>query len=196
MNNEDRFEKLKFHVEEILKLVGENPEREGLLDTPKRVAKMYLNELLTGYGQSVDDVVHGAVFHSDYQEMIVVRDIDFYSMCEHHMIPFFGVAHVAYIPDGKIIGLSKIPRMVDMFARRLQIQEQMTVEIAHTLEDLLQPKGVAVVMEGIHLCSVMRGVQKPRNKMVTSEILGAFRNNHKTREEFLSHISRRFHLNE
>ena len=196
MNKEERFEKLKHHVEEILKLVGEDPAREGLVDTPKRVAKMYLNELLTGYGQSVDDVVNGAVFHSDYQEMIVVRDIDFYSMCEHHMVPFFGVAHVAYIPDGKIIGLSKIPRMVDMFARRLQIQEQMTVEIAHTLEDLIQPKGVAVVMEGIHLCSVMRGVQKPRNKMVTSEILGAFRNNHKTREEFLSHISRPFHLNE
>lgn len=196
MNNEERFEKLKHHVEEILKLVGEDPAREGLVDTPKRVAKMYLNELLTGYKQSVDDVVNGAVFHSDYQEMIVVRDIDYYSMCEHHMVPFFGVAHVAYIPDGKIIGLSKIPRMVDMFARRLQIQEQMTVEIAHTLEDLIQPKGVAVVMEGIHLCSVMRGVQKPRNKMVTSEILGAFRNNHKTREEFLSHISRHFHLNE
>ena len=196
MNRNEKFDKLKFHVEEILKLVGEDPAREGLVDTPKRVAKMYLNELLTGYSQSIDDVVNGAIFHSDYQEMIVVRDIDFYSMCEHHMIPFFGVAHVAYIPDGKIIGLSKIPRMVDMFARRLQIQEQMTVEIAHTLDNLLHPKGVAVVMEGIHLCSVMRGVQKPRNKMVTSEILGAFRNNHKTREEFLSHISRHFHLNE
>ena len=196
MSYNEKFDKLKYHVEEILKLVGEDPTREGLVDTPKRVAKMYLQELLTGYKQSVEDVVNDAVFNSDYQEMIVVRDIDFYSMCEHHMIPFFGVAHVAYIPDGKIIGLSKIPRMVDMFARRLQIQEQMTVEIAHTLEDLLHPKGVAVVMEGIHLCSVMRGVQKPRNKMVTSEVLGAFRNNHKTREEFLSHISRRFHLNE
>lgn len=196
MNYNEKSDKLKYHVEEILKLVGEDPAREGLVDTPKRVAKMYLQELLTGYKQSVEDVVNDAVFNSDYQEMIVVRDIDFYSMCEHHMIPFFGVAHVAYIPDGKIIGLSKIPRMVDMFARRLQIQEQMTVEIAHTLEDLLHPKGVAVVMEGIHLCSVMRGVQKPRNKMVTSEVLGAFRNNHKTREEFLSHISRRFHLNE
>ncbi len=196
MTEQEKFDKLKEHVRGILSLVGEDPDREGLQGTPRRVAKMYLNELLSGYQQNLDDVVNGAVFTSEYSEMIVVKDIDFYSLCEHHLVPFFGVAHVAYIPKGKIIGLSKIPRIVNMFARRLQIQEQMTVEIAHTLNDLLNPLGVAVVIEGIHLCSVMRGVQKPRNKMVTSELIGAFQTNHKTREEFMMHISRHFHLNE
>jgi len=195
MTIDERDAALRQHVTEILKLIGEDPAREGLVDTPKRVAKMYLNELMSGYRQTVEQVVNGAVFESDYREMIVVRDIDFYSMCEHHMVPFFGVAHVAYIPKGRIIGLSKIPRLVNMYARRLQIQEQMTVEIARALDDLLNPMGVAVVLEGVHLCSVMRGVEKPRNKMVTSELLGAFRTNQKTREEFLSHISRHFHLN-
>lgn len=196
MTEQEKFDKLKEHVRGILTLVGEDPDREGLEGTPLRVAKMYLNELLSGYQQNIDDVVNNAVFSSEYSEMIVVKDIDFYSLCEHHLVPFFGVAHVAYIPKGKIIGLSKIPRIVNMFARRLQIQEQMTVEIAQTLNDLLNPLGVAVVIEGIHLCSVMRGVQKPRNKMVTSELIGAFQTNHKTREEFMMHISRHFHLNE
>ncbi len=191
---EDKKKKIEFHVREILKLIGEDPEREGLLETPHRVAKMYFNEIFQGYNQEPVDILNNAVFHSDYEEMVIVKDIDFYSMCEHHMIPFFGVVHVGYIPDGKLIGLSKIPRLVDMFARRLQIQEQMTVQIAKTLEDLLEPKGVAVVVEAIHLCSVMRGVRKPRNKMITSEVRGAFRKNQKTREEFFSHIGRRFSL--
>ncbi len=191
---EDKKKKIEFHVKEILRLIGEDPEREGLLDTPHRVAKMYLNEVFEGYKQQPVEILNNAVFHSDYEEMVIVKDIDFYSMCEHHMIPFFGVVHVGYIPDGKLIGLSKIPRLVDMFARRLQIQEQMTVQIAKTLEELLEPKGVAVVVEAIHLCSVMRGVRKPRNKMITSEVRGAFRKHQKTREEFFSHIGRKFSL--
>jgi len=195
MTEQERFDRIREHVRGILELVGENPDREGLQDTPERVAKMYTRELLSGYNRRVEEIVNGAVFNSEYSEMIVVKDIDFYSLCEHHMVPFFGVAHVAYIPKGKIIGLSKIPRIVDMFARRLQIQEQMTVEIAQTISDLLNPLGVAVVIEGMHLCSVMRGVEKPRNKMVTSELIGAFQTNHKTREEFLMHISRSFSLN-
>ncbi len=191
---EDKKKQIEFHVKEILRLIGENPEREGLLDTPHRVAKMYLNEIFEGYKQQPVEILNNAVFHSDYEEMVIVKDIDFYSMCEHHLIPFFGVVHVGYIPDGKLIGLSKIPRLVDMFARRLQIQEQMTVQIAKTLEELLEPKGVAVVVEAIHLCSVMRGVRKPRNKMITSEVRGAFRKHQKTREEFFSHIGRKFSL--
>jgi len=193
---EEKKKQISYHVKEILKLIGEDTEREGLLKTPDRVSKMYINELTTGYKQTVEEVVNNAIFTTEYSEMIVVKDIDFYSLCEHHMLPFFGVAHVAYIPNDKIIGLSKIPRIVDMFARRLQIQEQMTVDIAKTIENLLKPKGVAVVLEGIHLCSVMRGVKKPRNKMVTSEIRGGFRSNHKTREEFLNHIGRSFNLND
>ncbi len=191
---EEKKAKIEYHVKEILKLIGENPDREGLLNTPHRVAKMYLSEIFSGYGQNPTEILNNAVFHSDYEEMVVVKDIDFYSMCEHHLIPFFGVVHVGYIPNGKLIGLSKIPRLVDMFARRLQIQEQMTVQIAKTLEDLLEPKGVAVVVEAIHLCSVMRGVKKPRNKMITSEVRGAFRKHQKTREEFFSHVGRRFTL--
>lgn len=193
---EDRKKQISYHVKEILRLIGEDTEREGLLKTPERVAKMYVGELTAGYFKTLEKVVNNAIFTTEYSEMIVVKDIDFYSMCEHHMLPFFGVAHVAYIPNDKIIGLSKIPRIVDMFARRLQIQEQMTVDIAKTIEDLLNPKGVAVVLEGMHLCSVMRGVKKPRNKMVTSELRGGFRKNHKTRQEFLNHIGRSFSLNE
>ncbi len=191
---DERNAKIEHHIKEILKLIGEDPDREGLVDTPKRVAKMYLSEIFEGYRQSPKEILNNAVFHSDYEEMVIVKDIDFYSMCEHHLIPFFGVVHVGYIPDGKLIGLSKIPRLVDMFARRLQIQEQMTVQIAKTLEELLEPKGVAVVVEAIHLCSVMRGVRKPRNKMITSEVRGAFRKHQKTREEFFSHIGRKFSL--
>ncbi len=191
---DERKAKIEHHIKEILKLIGEDPDREGLVDTPKRVAKMYLYEIFEGYRQSPEGILNNAVFHSDYEEMVIVKDIDFYSMCEHHLIPFFGVVHVGYIPDGKLIGLSKIPRLVDMFARRLQIQEQMTVQIAKTLEELLEPKGVAVVVEAIHLCSVMRGIKKPRNKMITSEVRGAFRKHQKTREEFFSHIGRRFSL--
>ncbi len=187
--------KIEEAVRAILKAVGEDPEREGLRDTPARVARMY-REVLAGYRMSPESILNNAVFETPYNEMVVVKDIDFYSLCEHHMLPFFGVAHVAYIPDRKVIGLSKIPRIVDMYARRLQIQERMTVEIAQTLQELLHPRGVAVVLEAIHLCSVMRGVRKPRNKMVTSAMLGAFKEDLRTREEFLAHIGRPFHLNE
>jgi len=182
-------------IRTILEAVGEDPDREGLRDTPARVARMY-REVLAGYRMTPASILNDAVFETPYNEMVVVKDIDFYSLCEHHMLPFFGVAHVAYIPDRKVIGLSKIPRIVDMYARRLQIQERMTVEIARTLQDLLQPRGVAVVLEAIHLCSVMRGVRKPRNKMITSAMLGAFKEDLRTREEFLAHIGRTFHLNE
>ncbi len=187
--------KIEEAVRAILEAVGEDPEREGLRDTPARVARMY-REVLAGYRMSPESILNNAVFETPYNEMVVVKDIDFYSLCEHHMLPFFGVAHVAYIPDRKVIGLSKIPRIVDMYARRLQIQERMTVEIAQTLQELLHPRGVAVVLEAIHLCSVMRGVRKPRNKMVTSAMLGAFKEDLRTREEFLAHIGRPFHLNE
>ncbi len=183
--------KLEEAVRIILEEVGEDPQREGLLDTPYRVAKMLQHELLTGYQVDIDELINNAIFEEDYDEMVIVRDIDFYSMCEHHLIPFFGVVHVAYIPDGRIIGLSKIPRIVDAFARRLQVQERLTTQIANTLWEKLKPKGVAVVIEAIHLCSVMRGVKKPRNKMVTSAMLGVFREDIRTRNEFMNHIVRK-----
>ena len=170
---------------ELLEALGEDPDREGLRRTPERVARMY-RELTSGYRVDLDRLVNEAIFHVDYDEMVVVRDIDFQSLCEHHLLPFFGVAHVAYIPDGKVIGLSKIPRLVEMYARRLQVQERMTMQIARTLQELLAPKGVAVVLEAIHLCSVMRGVKKPRSRMVTSAMLGVFKEDVRTRNEFLS----------
>jgi GTP cyclohydrolase I len=174
-------------VKVILDEIGENPEREGLLDTPTRVAKAY--EFLTnGYHQDVDTVINGAIFEEKYDEMVIVKDIDFYSMCEHHMLPFFGKVHVAYIPNGKIVGLSKIPRIVDMFARRLQVQERFTQQIADVLDEKLQPKGVAVVVEGYHMCMMMRGVQKQNSTTTTSAVHGAFRAE-KTRMEFLNLIS-------
>ncbi len=174
-------------VHNILSNIGENPDREGLLNTPNRVARMY-QELTEGYRVDAEKMVNGAVFTVDYDEMVVVKDIDFYSMCEHHMLPFYGKAHVAYIPDGKVIGLSKIPRIVEMFARRLQIQEQMTSQIANFLQETLNPQGVAVVIEGAHMCAMMRGVKKANTKMVTSKMLGCFKENDKTRAEFMSHI--------
>ena len=175
-------------VREILVDVGENPEREGLLKTPNRVARMY-EELTSGYHIDAEKMINGAVFSVDYDEMVVVKDIDFYSMCEHHMLPFYGKAHVAYIPNGKVIGLSKIPRIVDMFAKRLQIQEQMTSQIANFLQDTLNPQGVAVVVEGAHMCAMMRGVKKQNTKMTTSKMTGCFKENAKTRAEFLQHIA-------
>ncbi|MGD8455000.1 MAG: GTP cyclohydrolase I FolE [Anaerolineales bacterium] len=175
-------------VREILVDIGEDPEREGLLKTPNRVARMY-EELTSGYYIDPEKLVNGAVFNVDYDEMVVVKDIDFYSMCEHHMLPFYGKAHVAYIPDGKVIGLSKIPRIVDMFARRLQIQEQMTSQIANFLQETLNPQGVAVVIEGAHMCAMMRGVKKQNTKMTTSKMTGCFKENAKTRTEFLQHIA-------
>jgi GTP cyclohydrolase I len=176
-------------VREILFYIGEDPEREGLEKTPERVARMY-DELMAGYHTDPVKLINGALFDVDYDEMVVVKDIEFYSMCEHHMLPFFGRAHVAYIPDGKVIGLSKIPRIVDMFARRLQVQERMTTQIAEFLEEVLHPKGVAVVVEGAHMCSMMRGVKKSSASMTTSAMLGSIRDNPKTRAEFLEHVNR------
>jgi GTP cyclohydrolase I len=176
----------------ILKLlegVGEDPEREGLKYTPKRVARMY-SELLSGYQVDPGAMINGALFNITYDEMVLVRDIEFYSLCEHHILPFMGRVHVAYIPDGKVIGLSKIPRIVDMYARRLQVQERMTRQIADFLRDLLRPQGVAVVVEAVHLCSMMRGVKKHDARMTTSAMHGAFRANLATRQEFLDNISR------
>ena len=174
---------------QLLKAVGENPQREGLKFTPKRVARMY-SELLGGYNTDPVALVNGALFNITYDEMVLVRDIEFYSLCEHHILPFMGRVHVAYIPDGKVLGLSKIPRVVDMYARRLQVQERMTRQIADFLRDLLKPQGVAVVVEGIHLCSRMRGVKKHDARMTTSAMHGAFRANLATRQEFLDNISR------
>ena len=176
-------------VSGILKAIGEDPEREGLLKTPERVAKAY-DELLSGYRTDPIDLLNEAIFEVSYDEMVIVRDIEFYSMCEHHMLPFLGRAHVAYLPKGKVIGLSKIPRIVDMFAKRLQVQERMTRQITDLVDELLHPKGVAVVVEGLHLCSVMRGVKKHDARMTTSSMSGAFRSNISTRQEFLDNISR------
>jgi GTP cyclohydrolase IA len=176
-------------VLQLLRGVGENPEREGLKFTPKRVARMY-SELLNGYHTDPVTMINGALFNITYDEMVLVRDIEFYSLCEHHMLPFMGRVHVAYIPDGKVIGLSKIPRIVDMYARRLQVQERMTRQIADFLRDLLRPQGVAVVVEAVHLCSMMRGVKKHDARMTTSAMHGAFRANLATRQEFLDNISR------
>ncbi|MFM8320675.1 MAG: GTP cyclohydrolase I FolE [Chloroflexota bacterium] len=173
----------------LLAAVGEDPEREGLLHTPERVARMY-GELLAGYRVDPVALVNGALFDETYDEMVIVRDIEFYSLCEHHMLPFLGRAHVAYFPHGKVIGLSKVPRIVDMFARRLQVQERMTRQIAEFIDDLLHPYGVAVVVEGLHLCATMRGVKKHDARMTTSAMLGAFRKNLATRQEFLENISR------
>ena len=182
-------EAVKKIIYELLTAVGEDPQREGLQNTPDRVARMY-SELLGGYRDLPDAVVNGALFDVQYDEMVIVRDIEFYSMCEHHMLPFIGRAHVAYIPNGKVLGLSKIPRIVDMYARRLQVQERMTRQIADFISDLLKPQGVAVVVEAMHLCSMMRGVRKHDARMTTSAMHGAFRANLATRQEFLDNISR------
>ncbi len=173
----------------MLKAFGEDPDREGLKKTPKRVARMY-PELLAGYHTDPQKLVNDAIFHVSYDEMVIVRDIEFYSLCEHHLLPFIGRAHVAYIPSGKVIGLSKIPRIVDMYAHRLQVQEQMTRQIADFINDLLQPHGVAVVVEALHLCTMMRGVRKHDARMTTSAMQGGFRTSSATRQEFLDNISR------
>ncbi len=178
---------IEFAVQNILMNIGEDPDREGLLKTPNRVARMY-DELTSGYHIDPVKLINGAVFTVDYDEMVVVKDIDFHSLCEHHMLPFYGRAHVAYIPNGKVVGLSKIPRIVEMFARRLQIQEQMTSQIANFIDETLQPQGVAVVVEGAHMCAMMRGVKKANTKMTTSKMLGVFKDNEKTRSEFLAHV--------
>jgi GTP cyclohydrolase I len=174
-------------VRSILEAIGEDPQREGLQRTPLRVARMY-EEMTAGYHVDPVKLINEAVFTVDYDQMVVVRDIDFASLCEHHMLPFLGKAHVAYIPAGKVIGLSKIPRIVEMFARRLQIQERMTQEIAAFLEETLHPLGVGVVIEGLHLCMAIRGVKKANARMITSAVRGSFKENLNTRNEFFAHI--------
>ncbi|HRO91757.1 MAG TPA: GTP cyclohydrolase I FolE [Promineifilum sp.] len=174
-------------VAQILRAVGEDPEREGLLKTPERVARAY-DELLIGYRLDPLAELNNALFDVTYREMVIVTDIDFYSLCEHHMLPFIGKAHVAYIPDKKVVGLSKIPRIVEIYARRLQIQERMTRQIAELIEELLHPLGVAVVIDGMHMCMAMRGVKKANARMRTSALRGAFAENTKTRSEFMEHI--------
>jgi len=177
-------------IRALLGEMGEDPNREGLVNTPKRVEKAY-NFLTSGYRANIDEVLNNALFTVDYSEMVIVKDIDFYSLCEHHLLPFFGKCHVAYIPSTKVIGLSKIPRLVDVFARRLQVQERLTNQIADTIRLKIAPLGVAVVMEATHLCMSMRGVEKQNSFAVTSAMLGAFRDNSRTRMEFLELIKRR-----
>ena len=174
-------------VEQLLKELGEDPHREGLERTPERVAKA-MQYLTSGYAKNVDEILNGALFVEEYDEMVVVKDIDFASLCEHHLLPFIGKAHIAYMPHKKIVGLSKIPRLVEMFSRRLQVQERLTTQLANTLNDALQPRGVAVVIEAVHLCMLMRGVEKQNSKAVTSAMLGAFRERPETRAEFMELI--------
>jgi GTP cyclohydrolase IA len=176
-------------IRKVLEAVGEDPDREGLQRTPERVARAY-EELLAGYRVDPVALINDACFEENYDEMVLVRDIEFYSLCEHHMLPFLGRAHVAYIPNGHVIGLSKIPRIVDMFARRLQVQERMTRQIADFLQHLLAPQGVGVVVEALHMCSMIRGVKKHDSRMTTSTMLGSFRTNLASRVEFLDNISR------
>ncbi|HEY4667447.1 MAG TPA: GTP cyclohydrolase I FolE [Anaerolineales bacterium] len=176
-------------VRSLLIAVGEDPNREGLQATPKRVARAY-DELLAGYRVDPHRMINDALFNEAYDEMVIVRDIEFYSLCEHHMLPFIGKAHVAYLPNGKVLGLSKIPRVVDLFARRLQVQERMTRQIADFLDTALHPHGVGVVVEGLHLCAMMRGVKKANARMITSALCGTFSQSPLTRQEFLEHLSR------
>ncbi len=182
--------KMQDLIRKLLEELGEDPSREGLVNTPRRVAKA-LTFLTSGYDADIDDVLNGALFTVDYSEMVIVKDIDFYSLCEHHLLPFFGKCHVAYIPSNKVIGLSKIPRLVDVFSRRLQVQERLTSQIADTIRDKIAPLGVAVVMEATHLCMSMRGVEKQNSFAVTSSMLGGFRSNARTRMEFLELIKLR-----
>jgi GTP cyclohydrolase I len=177
-------------IRQLLADLGEKPDREGLRDTPKRVEKAY-RFLTSGYGADIDQVLNNALFTVDYSEMVIVKDIDFYSLCEHHLLPFFGKCHIAYIPTTKVIGLSKIPRLVDVFSRRLQVQERLTSQIADTIRDKIAPLGVAVVVEATHLCMSMRGVEKQNSFAITSAMQGAFRDNARTRMEFLELIKLR-----
>lgn len=181
--------KLEQHFENIIELLGEKPKREGLVKTPARAAAS-LRYLTNGYHKDIEQIVNGAIFHEKYDEMVVLKDIEVFSLCEHHLLPFYGKCHVAYIPKGKIIGLSKIPRLVEVFARRLQVQERLTSQIAECLMDLLQPRGVGVVMEALHLCMAMRGVEKSNAVCMTSSMLGNFRSDSRARQEFLSLISK------
>jgi GTP cyclohydrolase I len=180
------------HYEEVLKQIGEDPNREGLLKTPERVAKA-MQFLTHGYDINPDDLVKQAIFHEEYSEMVIVKDIEVYSLCEHHMLPFFGKAHVAYIPDGKIVGLSKIPRVVDAYSRRLQVQERLTIEIRDCIQRTLNPKGVAVVIECSHMCMQMRGVQKQNSVTTSSAFTGLFMKNDATRKEFINLVQAKLH---
>ena len=177
-------------IETLLRELGEDPHREGLKKTPERV-EAALRYFTSGYGKDVKEIVNGAVFTENYDEMVIVKDIDVFSLCEHHLLPFIGKCHIAYIPNKKILGLSKLPRLVEMYSRRLQVQERLTTQIAETLEEALRPKGVAVVIEAIHLCMMMRGVEKQNSKAVTSAMLGAFRDRPATRAEFMELIKSR-----
>jgi GTP cyclohydrolase I len=178
------------HLRHLLAAIGEDPDREGLLKTPERVERAF-RFLTQGYSQDIDALLTGALFSVDYDEMVIIKDIDVFSLCEHHLLPFFGRAHVAYIPKGKVIGLSKIPRLVDAFARRLQVQERLTVQIAEAIQEKLKPRGVGVVIEAMHFCMIMRGVEKQNSVAVTSCMLGGFRDQLQTREEFLALIRKK-----
>ncbi|MEM9177579.1 MAG: GTP cyclohydrolase I FolE [Myxococcota bacterium] len=186
-NDDEMPDPIEGLIQGMLKELGEDPGRDGLLKTPSRVAKA-MRFFTQGYEQDPSEILTGALFDVDYDEMVLVRDIDFYSQCEHHMVPFFGRAHVAYIPNGKVVGLSKVPRTVEIFARRLQVQERLTMQIAETLEQVLKPKGVGVVVEAKHLCMMMRGVQKQNSYTVTSSMRGSFESDSKTRSEFMALI--------
>jgi|TARA_B100001750_G_scaffold129968_1_gene103335 GTP cyclohydrolase I len=186
MTNHDKLEQI---TRNLLKEIGENPDREGLLKTPYRVAKTW-KLFSKGYNQNLEGIINNAIFEEDAKDMVIVRDVEFFSLCEHHLLPFFGKAHVGYIPSGKIVGLSKIPRIIDMFARRLQVQERLTHQIADAIMNAIDPLGVAVVMEGRHMCMQMRGVEKQNSLASTSAMLGQFRKSSETRSEFLSIINR------
>lgn len=188
----ERSEEISAHYEAIIKALGENPGREGLLKTPERAAHA-MQFLTQGYDQDPDEIIKGAIFHEGYSEMVIVKDIELYSLCEHHILPFFGKAHVAYIPNGKIVGLSKVPRIVDAFSRRLQVQERLTIEIRDCIERTLEPQGVAVVIEASHMCMQMRGVQKQNSVTTTSAFTGLFLTNEATRKEFIHLINSKLH---
>ncbi len=185
--NEDKRKKLEANTKNLLELLGEDPSREGLVNTPKRVAKAW-DFLTKGYNENLDDLINNAIFEGESKDMVIVKNIEFYSLCEHHMIPFYGKAHIGYIPDGKIIGLYKLARITDLFSQRLQVQERLTNQIAQCLQEVLKPRGVAVVLEGKHFCMLSRGVQKQNSIATSSSMLGIFREKESTRNEFLKLI--------